>query len=281
MFNRLSLPVIITTFAVVPVIASCNTNKIPLNAQQQIYAGNWVANDGTFVNVYLDGSGDLKTSNTTVTGGTTVITDQTLTIAFGPIKKEFKITQPPQEQNGKFTMQLNGITYTKNQLNAASSPSASQVQSTTTEQKSQATEELESKIIQSWGQNFGGRPDSLSCSNEFEIKAGNSLNCQASIENVPFQLKVNFQDDKGTFNWEAKGLLVLAKVEDKVVQVFKQSYGVNAQANCGTSRNQKYRASIPQDTFECQASDGGKNIKTVKITVQDNEGTFQVSPKNL
>lgn len=281
MFNRVSVPILITTLAVVPVVVSCSTNKTPLSLQQQIYAGNWVASDGTFVNVYLDGGGDFKTSNSTVTGGTTTVTDTTLKIAFGPIKKEFKITQPPQEANGKFTMQLDGITYTKEQSNTrntASSTSLSEVEPSTNEEKSQVAKDLESKIIQSWQQKFGGQPDSLNCSNDFEIKAGTFLNCKASVENIPFQLRVNFQDDEGNFNWKAKGLLVLPKVEDKVVEVLRQSYGVNAEADCRTSRNQKYRASIPQDTFECQASDGGQNVKTVKITVEDEEGTFQISP---
>ncbi|BAT54919.1 lipoprotein, putative [Nostoc sp. NIES-3756] len=280
MFNRLAIPALITTLAVAPVVVSCSTNKVPLSTQQQIYAGSWVASDGTFVNIYLDGGGDFKTSNTSVTGGTATITDKTLKIGLGPINREFKITQPPQEQNGRLTLQLDGITYTKNQsgaTNPVSSSSVSEVKSTT-EEKSQAAKEIESKITQSWGQNFAGQLDSLNCANEFEIKAGNSINCQASVENIPFQLKVNFQNDEGSFNWEAKGLLVLAKVEDKVVEVFRQSYGANAQADCSTSGNQKYRPSIAQDTFECRASDGGQNTTTVKITVQDDKGSFQLSP---
>jgi hypothetical protein len=281
MFNRLTVPALITTLAVAPVVVSCSTNKVPLSTQQQIYAGNWVASDGTFVNIYLDGGGDFKSSNTEVTGGTATITDKTLKIGLGPIKREFKITQAPQERNGRFTMQLDGITYTKDQssaTNPVSSSSVSEVTSTTTEEKSQAAREVESKITQSWGQNFAGKLDLLNCTNDFEVKAGNSITCQASVENIPFQMKVNFQDDDGSFNWEAKGLLVLAKVEDKVVEVFRQSYGANAQADCGTSQNQKYRPSIAQDTFECTASDGGQNTTTVKITVQDDEGSFRVSP---
>ncbi|WP_427158325.1 hypothetical protein ACQFX9_21425 [Aliinostoc sp. HNIBRCY26] len=113
MFNRLTIPALITTLAVVPIVSSCSANKTPLSAEQQTYAGNWVASDGTSVTIYLDGGGDFKASNSSVTGGATTFTDKTLTIALGPIKREFKITQPPQEQNGKFTMQLDGISYTK------------------------------------------------------------------------------------------------------------------------------------------------------------------------
>ncbi|AUT00943.1 hypothetical protein CLI64_11320 [Nostoc sp. CENA543] len=115
MFNRLTVPALIATLAVVPIVSSCSANKTPLSTEQQIYTGNWVAKDGTFVKIYLDGGGDFKTSNSSVTGGATTFTDKTLTIGLGPIKREFQITQPPQEKNGVVTMQLDGITYTYQQ----------------------------------------------------------------------------------------------------------------------------------------------------------------------
>jgi hypothetical protein len=87
--------------------------KIPLGDDQKVFAGKWVADDGTFVTIYLDGAGDLKTSNTNVTGGSSTITADSLTIAMGPIKKTMKITEAPKEKDGKWTMVLEGIKYTK------------------------------------------------------------------------------------------------------------------------------------------------------------------------
>jgi hypothetical protein len=87
--------------------------KIPLADDQKVFAGKWVADDGTFVTIYLDGGGDLKTSNTNVTGGRTTITADSVTIGIGPIKATMKITEKPKDLGGKWVMVLDGIKYTK------------------------------------------------------------------------------------------------------------------------------------------------------------------------
>lgn len=87
--------------------------KVPLADDQKSFAGTWIAGDGTFVTVYLDGGGDLKSSNTTVTGGRATITDTTLTIGMGPIKKTMAITKKPTNVGGREILILDGITYTK------------------------------------------------------------------------------------------------------------------------------------------------------------------------
>ncbi|OHD62698.1 MAG: hypothetical protein A2176_12745 [Spirochaetes bacterium RBG_13_51_14] len=72
-----------------------------------------MAVDGTFVTIYLDGGGDLKTSNTNVTGGKTTITKDTVTIGMGPISKTMKITAKPRQIFGRWVMVLDGIPYTR------------------------------------------------------------------------------------------------------------------------------------------------------------------------
>ena len=99
-------------FSLALFLAACGA-KTPLTDDQKAFAGTWVADDGTFVTVYLDGGGDLKTSNTSVTGGRTTFTDTTLTIGMGPIKKTMTITERPKEAGGRVTLVLDGITYTK------------------------------------------------------------------------------------------------------------------------------------------------------------------------
>ena len=89
--------------------------KVPLSEDQKAFAGKWVADDGTFVTIYLDGGGDLKHSNTSVTGGTTTITADTITIGFGPISKTMKITEKPKQVGNNWVMVLDGIKYTKQQ----------------------------------------------------------------------------------------------------------------------------------------------------------------------
>lgn len=87
--------------------------KVPLADDQKSFAGKWVAVDGTFVSIYLDGGGDLKTSNTSVTGGKATITKDTVTIGMGPISRTMKITAAPKEVKGAWVMTLDGITYTR------------------------------------------------------------------------------------------------------------------------------------------------------------------------
>ncbi len=89
--------------------------KIPLPDNQKVFAGKWVADDGTFVTIYLDGGGDLKTSNSSITGGSTTIAADSLTIGMGPIKKTLKINEKPKEVGGKKVLVLDGITYTRQQ----------------------------------------------------------------------------------------------------------------------------------------------------------------------
>lgn len=88
-------------------------SKTPLGEAQKDYAGQWVAVDGTSVTVYLDGGGDFKASNTSITGGKATITDGTLTISMGPLKKEMKITAKPREARGIWTMGLDNVIYTR------------------------------------------------------------------------------------------------------------------------------------------------------------------------
>ncbi len=87
--------------------------KTPLADDQKPFAGTWVADDGTFVTIYLDGGGDMKGSNTSVTGGSATFTADTLTIGMGPIKKTMTITRRPMETEGRVTIVLDGITYSK------------------------------------------------------------------------------------------------------------------------------------------------------------------------
>ncbi len=100
-------------FSIILAAALVGCKKTPLTEDQKIFAGKWVAVDGTFVTIYLDGGGDLKTSNSNVTGGKTTITADTVTIGMGPIKKTMKITEKPKQVGGKWSMVLDGITYVR------------------------------------------------------------------------------------------------------------------------------------------------------------------------
>lgn len=107
--------------AVVLVIAICFVSflsgcakKEALPDDKKSYAGRWVADDGTFVQIYLDGGGDFKTSNSNVTGGNATFKDNKLHIGLGPIEKAFVITEGPKEgTDGVWILTLDGNRYTK------------------------------------------------------------------------------------------------------------------------------------------------------------------------
>lgn len=94
------------------ILAGC-VSKTPLAGDQKSYAGKWEAGDGTWVQFYFDGGGDMKNSNTEITGGAATFKGDTVTIGMGPISKSFHVDQSPQENNGKWILVLDGVTYTK------------------------------------------------------------------------------------------------------------------------------------------------------------------------
>lgn len=106
------LAVLISVVLLGAALISCG-KKAPLTADQKDFAGKWIAGDGTYVTIYFDGGGDAKMSNTSITGGSTTIAKDMLTIGMGPIKKEFKITASPKQADGKWVLVLDGISYTK------------------------------------------------------------------------------------------------------------------------------------------------------------------------
>ncbi len=96
----------------VGLLAACGP-KTPLPESQQAFAGRWVAADGTWVHIFLDGSGSVKTANTEVTGGQATIAGATLTIGLFGIEKKFTITQPPTEVEGRWILVLDNIKYVR------------------------------------------------------------------------------------------------------------------------------------------------------------------------
>lgn len=112
MLNTRKITLVVLLLIIAFTMAACGS-KTPLTKDQEVYAGKWAAKDGTYVQIYLDGGGDLKTSNTSVEGGSATIINGTLTIGLGPIKKTMNITSEPREVNGKWVMELDGIQYSR------------------------------------------------------------------------------------------------------------------------------------------------------------------------
>lgn len=88
---------------------------MPLAGDQKIYAGKWVADDGTFFIINLDGGGEIRKTNTCISGGRTAITADSITIGYGPIKTKMRITEQPKMTGGTCSMVVDGVKYTKQQ----------------------------------------------------------------------------------------------------------------------------------------------------------------------
>ena len=85
--------------------------KTPLDAAHADYAGKWVAADGTYVQFFLDGSGNFEGSGSRIQGGAAQFEGETVSIGIGPIEKTFHIDQPPTESGAGMTIILDGVTY--------------------------------------------------------------------------------------------------------------------------------------------------------------------------
>ena len=98
-------------FAIIA-LSSC-VNKTPLVQENKIFAGKWVTNDGTWIQIFNDGGGSFEKSNSSVTGGATSITDSTINIGLMGIESTFFINKSPYEENGNLKMELDGNVYIK------------------------------------------------------------------------------------------------------------------------------------------------------------------------
>lgn len=103
---------IVAVAALVSTITGC-VSKTALAPEHEVYAGRWVAAGERYIEISMDGGGSMKLPNSSIEGGAVTITGSNITIGLGPIQQKFKITQEPTEASGKWTMKLDGITYTK------------------------------------------------------------------------------------------------------------------------------------------------------------------------
>jgi len=105
---------LVVALAVAAALFGCG-KKIPLAGDQKNFAGKWVADDGTFIIINLDGSGETRKANTCISGGRTAIRADSITIGYGPIKTRMRITEQPKMTGGTWSMVVDGIKHTRQQ----------------------------------------------------------------------------------------------------------------------------------------------------------------------
>lgn len=105
MKNVFSLAAIV---AVLFAAMACGGSNTPPPAG---YAGSWTGADGTFIAIRADGSGDYKSGNSHITGGSAVIDEgaKTLKISFAGMGPTFTIDKPPAGDQ----MTLSGVVFKK------------------------------------------------------------------------------------------------------------------------------------------------------------------------
>jgi hypothetical protein len=78
-----------------------------------MYTGEWRGNKGTFIRIRSDGSGDFRSSHTTVTGGIVRIDEATLSIGILGFSKTWHIDSQPHLGEGIWTMELDGEVFAR------------------------------------------------------------------------------------------------------------------------------------------------------------------------
>ncbi len=85
----------------------------PLPAGQFVFAGRWVGNKGTIINIHRSGRGDYRTGGTSVRGGVVQIGKESLSIGLFGFSKTWHIDKRPYEHHGLWMMKLNGEVFTR------------------------------------------------------------------------------------------------------------------------------------------------------------------------
>jgi len=65
---KMTKTVIAVLFLMTALIAGC-VDKTPLTDEQKVYAGKWVTNDGTWLQIYNDGGANFESGSKSVSGG--------------------------------------------------------------------------------------------------------------------------------------------------------------------------------------------------------------------
>lgn len=167
------------------------------------------------------------------------------------------------------------------QLNGgnAPSPSASIVAtptstpSPTAVSKSQATQDLESRLSKAFTNVTKVPIASVDCPAQFDIKAGNRFNCQAASDGQSFTLVVELTNPDGQFRWNTQGLLVLPKLEQFIQNRIRAKGGPDVTADCGG----KIRVVQSGDTFECKVAGAQVQPRFAQIKVKDEQGGVDIS----
>jgi len=145
--------------------------------------------------------------------------------------------------------------------------------SPTAASKSQATKDLESRLSKAFTDVTKVPVNSVDCPAQFDVKAGNRFNCQATSDGQAFTLVVELTNPDGQFQWNTQGLLVLPKLEQFIQNRIRAKGGPDVTADCGG----KIRVAQPGDTFECKVEGTQVQPRSAQVKVKDEQGGVDIS----
>ncbi len=93
-------------------LSSC-VDKTPLTKEQEVYVGHWQAMDGTYFEIFLDGTGNVKKASKSITGGAVNFRESGFEIGLFGISESYNVTEGPVEKEGYWMMVANGNEYRK------------------------------------------------------------------------------------------------------------------------------------------------------------------------
>lgn len=151
--------------------------------------------------------------------------------------------------------------------------SPTDVSSPTSAAKSPATQDLEGRLSKAFTESTKVPLNAVDCPAQFDVKAGNRFNCQATSEGQSFAITVELTNPDGQFQWNTKELLVLSKLEQYIQSRIRDKGGPDVTANCGG----KLRVAQPGDTFECKVTGAQGQARSAQIKVKDEQGGVDIS----
>jgi len=107
-------------------------------------------------------------------------------------------------------------------------------------------------------------------------KLGQQYDCQVQSDVGTFVVVVQPTGEPGKFRWSTRGLLLLSKLDAFIQQRVTQQGGGNVgnvKVDCGSQA----KTAKPGETFNCKVTDAKGTVKTVQITVRDDQGNIYLS----
>ncbi len=113
----------------------------------------------------------------------------------------------------------------------------------------------------------------VKCPESRQALVGDTFECTADGEKgAKVTVKVTQEDDQGNVEWEvvtSEGLLDITALVQQIRQGVSEQASVEVSVNCGP---QKFREAVPNESFDCLATDPDRAIHTVAVTMTDAQG---------